>query len=121
MKGKEFKNTGKIIELLDGNHKITIDFNALESLEEIYGDMVTAFNKFTSEVKLTDIKKFLCAGINACIENPEKHYTPFQLGKLVDMTKLGTYVTILKELLDNAMPKATEVDETEQADEAEKN
>lgn len=110
MKGKELKNTGKLIELLDGNHKITIDFNAFEALEDIYGDMQTAFSKFKGNIKTTDIKKFLCAGINACIENEEDHYTAFQIGKLLDITKLGTYATVLTELLTNAMPQAKETD-----------
>jgi hypothetical protein len=113
MKGKEFKNNEKIIELLDGNHKIAIDFNAFESLEEIYGDMNTAFNKFSGKIKVTDIKNFLCAGINAAIEDETKHYTPYQIGKLIDMEKLQDYVTILAELLRKAMPNAKEIDEEE--------
>lgn len=113
MRGKELKNNEKTIELLDGNHKIAIDFNAFESLEEIYGDMQTAFNKFTGKVKFIDIKKFLCAGINACIEDEEQHYTPFKIGKLLIINKLENYVTTLTELLTNAMPNVEETDTTD--------
>ena len=117
MKGKEIKNTGKLIKLLDGNHKITIDFNAFEALESLYGDIQTAFNKFTGEIKPADIKKFLCAGMNACIEDEEDHYTPFQVGKLLDINQLATYAKVLTELLTNAMPDAKEVDEEENEEE----
>jgi hypothetical protein len=106
MKGKELKGNEKTIELLDGNHKIAIDFNAFEALEDIYGDMQTAFNKFTGKVKFTDIKNFLCAGVNACIENENAHYTPHKIGKLLDISKLAEYVEVLTDLLSNAMPKA---------------
>lgn len=114
MKGKDLKNKEKSIELLDGKHKITIDFNAFEQLEEIYGDMPTAFSKFSGAVKVADIKKFLCASINSCIENEDEHYTPFKIGKLLDLSKIDEYVTILMELLDNAMPSPKVKDEDEE-------
>ena len=75
MKARELQNNEKVIELLDGKHKIAIDFNAYAALEEIYGDMPTVFAKFTGSVKIADIKNFLCAGINACIEDSSKHYS----------------------------------------------
>lgn len=109
MKGKELKNSEKTIELLDGKHNITIDFNAFQALEEIYEDMSIAFSKFNGKVKIVDIKNFLCSGINACIENPKEHYTPFQIGKLLNLSKLEIYISVLMELLNNAMPVAKEV------------
>lgn len=118
MKGNELKNIGKTIELKDGKHKITIDFNAFESLEDIYGSMETAFKKFTGKVKIADIKNFICAGINAEIEDVEKHYTPFKIGKLLIISKLSNYVTILNELLTEAMPEAeSDIEEKESEDE----
>lgn len=104
MKGKELKNTGKIIELLDGNHKLTIDYNAFESLEELYGTVQKAFDKFEGNVKFVDIKKFVCAAVNACIEDEEERYTPFTIGKLLDMRKRQDYVNLISKLLLQAMP-----------------
>ena len=117
MKGSDFKPNEKTITLLDGKHKIAIDFNAFAQLEEIYGDMQTAFNKFSpknddeedgqdkpSSVKFADIKNFLCAGINACIKDTEDHLTSFQIGKLLDISKLTEYVTVLMKLITTAMP-----------------
>ena len=121
MKGKELKNRGTEIELLDGKHKMTIDFNAFEELENIYGDIYTAFEKFSGSVKVADIKKFLCASINACIEDENEHYSPFQIGKLLNLSKLNAYVTTLRQLLDNAMPSTTVKDEDELEDDEIKN
>jgi hypothetical protein len=114
MKGKELKNKEKSIELLDGNHNITIDFNAFEHLENTYGDMPTAFSKFSGTVKVADIKNFLCASVNACIEDYSKHYSPFEIGKLLDLSKIDEYVTVLSEMLDNAMPSSELKDEDEE-------
>lgn len=118
MKGKELKNNDKKIELLDGTHKITVDFNTFEKLEEIYGDMQTAFSKFNANVKFTDIKNFLCAGINSA---EDSGYTPHQIGKLLEVSKLTDYVTVLGELLTNAMPQAKETDEDTEENEEGKN
>jgi len=112
MKASELKNTGKIIELLDGNHKITIDFNAYGGLEEIYGDMQTAFSKFTGKVNSKDVKNFISVGINACIEDENEHFTPFQVGKLLDIRKTQIYVDLLLKLLNESMP-APKKDEDE--------
>lgn len=113
MKGKDLKPNEKTIELLDGEHQVAIDFNAFEALEEIYGSMDTAFNKFTGAVKFSDVKNFLCAAINACIEDDRKHYTPFKIGKLLIIPKLENYVTVLTELLGDAMSKNENEDEEE--------
>jgi len=118
MKGKDFRPNEKTIELLDGKHKIAMDFGAYEQLEEIYGDMTTAFDKFTAQkedgtpspVKFKDIKNFLTAGINSCIEDPDEHLTPFAVGRLIDITKIATYATVLMSLVTNSMPEI-EVDE----------
>ena len=121
MKGKDLKNNKMKIDLRDGKHEIAIDFNACESLEEIYGDMGTAFDKFKGEVKFTDVKKFICAGINACIEDEEKHYTHFQIGKLLKVNKMTEYVDILLKAMNQALPIPKEADADEEEDENEKN
>jgi|GEM_PF-6887940 len=126
MKGKDFRPNEKTIELLDGKHKIAMDFGAYEQLEEIYGDMNTAFDKFsavkedgTPSLKFKDVKNFLCAGINACIEDPGEHLTPFELGRLIDVNKIATYANALMGLVGNSLPDK-EVDEDAE-DDTEKN
>lgn len=121
MKARDMKYNEKSIELMDGRHKIAIDFNAFEALEEIYGDMQTAFSKFTNKnVRFSDVKNFITAGINACIEDTDKHYTPFEIGKLLYINKLGEYASIIMELLKNAMPQKNST-ESEDEKEDEKN
>jgi len=113
MKGKEIKNTGKLVELKDGNHKLTIDYNAYSELEEIYGDIQTALGHFSGSVKSKDTRNYLTAAINACIEKEEDHYTPFQIGKLLDPLKNQYYVDIISQLLVAASPETEEDTDTE--------
>jgi len=112
--------------LLDGKHKIAMDFNAFEQLEVIYGDMQTAFEKFSPKkdkgtenaedanppsTKFADVKNFLCAGINACIEDPDEHFTPYEIGKRLNIRKMTEYVSTLMPLLNGSMPDKKETDE----------
>ena len=95
----------------------------------MYGDMQTAFEKFSPKgidgdtkppsVKFADIKIFLCAGLNACIEDIEDHITPFEVGKILDISKMTEYVTVLMQLMTNAMPNKK--DEGEDEDDEPKN
>jgi len=113
MKGKDFRSNEKTIELLDGNHKIAMDFGTFEQLEEIYGDTGTAFAKLTpknaegerSPIKFTDIKKFLTAGINSCIEDPDDHLTPFQVGRLLNISKMPEYSSAILSLVNDSFPE----------------
>lgn len=125
MKGSDFKPREKTIELLDGPHKIAMDFNAFEALEAIYGDMQTAFNAFSSKdaegklsAKFADVKNFLCAGINACIEDPADHFSPYDIGKRLVISRMTEYMNALMPLLNNSMPDVKKVDDE---DELEKN
>jgi len=126
MKGKEFKNNETVIELKDGKHKIAVDFNTFESLEEIYGSMQAAFEQFNSDsTKFKDIKKFLAAGLNSCIEDETQHVTPYELGKLLIFSKMSEYTTILVDLMNRALIE-TDIDEdidedTDGIEESEKN
>ncbi|HEY8804311.1 MAG TPA: hypothetical protein VIM42_04250 [Clostridium sp.] len=116
MKASDIKNTGKLIELLDGNHKINMDFNAFESLEETYGDIGTAFSKFNGKIKTGDLKKFICAGLNSMIENEEDHFTPFKVGKLINALKIDEYMLLITELLHASLPEPKEKDEDEEVE-----
>lgn len=115
MKGKELKNNIDTIELLDGKHKVAMDFNTFEALENIYGDMDTAMKKITGKMKFADIKILICASVNSCIENIEEHYTPYEIGKVLDISKLGDYVTTIMPLFQNSMPQTkSEANEEEE-------
>jgi len=118
MKAKDIKNKKSYIELLDGKHEITFDFNALEELETTYGSMDIAIQEFSGDIKIKAIKSFMCAGINACIEDEEKHLTPYQLGKLLSIQETPNYVDILTAVFDRAMP---EDEPSENEGESEKN
>ena len=119
MRARDFKPNEKTIELLDGKHKIAMDFNAFERLEDIYGDMKTAFDSFSAmdskgadkKRKFATIKNFICAGINACIEDPDEHYTPFEIGKRLIISRMTEYVTALMPLLNSSMPDKKEEEE----------
>lgn len=113
MKASEMKNTGKLVKLLDGNHKMTVDYNTFCQLEEFFGSMEAGFSKLNANITKTDIKKFLCAGINSCIEDEDEWFTPFQIGKLLDISKMDSYVKTLMELINLASPKTEETDEKE--------
>ena len=121
MKAKDIKNKESKIELLDGVHNITIDFNTYDLLEEMYTDINIALSKFNGVVKINDIKKFLCCGINSCIENEDEHYTPFQIGKLIDEDKIAEYVNTLYLLIDKSSPEPKEENEDEDEDDEEEN
>lgn len=113
MRAKDLKNNEKIIKLLDGEHKIAIDFNAFAALEEIYGDIRIVFKKFTGGFKFEDIKNFITAGINACIEDSAQHYTAFEVGKLLSLKRMKDYMTILTELMNDAMIEGEETEKAE--------
>ncbi|MBU3153896.1 hypothetical protein [Clostridium estertheticum] len=117
MKAKYIKNRESKIELLDGEHKITIDFNTYDLLQEMYGDISIALSKFNGGVKITDLKKFVCCGINSCIENEDEHYTPYQIGKLIDADKIVEYIDVIYSLMNKSMPETKEIDEDEEIDE----
>lgn len=118
MKGKELKNTGKLVELKDGNHKLTIDYNTLSDLEEIYGTVSAALDVFSGQVKSKVIKNYLTAAINSCIENEEDHYSSFEIGKLMDTRKNQYYVNVISKLLIEAMPEEKAAEEVEDDEEA---
>ena len=117
MKARDIKNKESKIELLDGVHKITIDFNTYDLLEEVYGDINIALSKFNGVVKINDIKKFLCCGINSCIENEDEHYTPYRIGKLIDEEKITEYVNTLYLLIDKSSPEPKAKDEDDEEEE----
>lgn len=120
MKGKELKNNETTIELLDGKHKIALDFNTFNILEEMYGDVATAINKISGTVKSIDIKKFLFAAINSVIEDENKKYTLLEVGKLLEIGKVQLYVDCLYELLTKSMPAPKKIN-TDTEDEEVKN
>lgn len=105
MKAKDIKNKKSYINLLDGKHEITIDFNALEELESMYGGIDVALASFTTGSRMNTVKKFLCASINACIEDIDEHFTPFQIGKLLKIQESESYMDILTGLINKAMPE----------------
>ena len=117
MKAKDIKNKKSYINLKDGKHEITFDFNTLEELENIYGSMEIAMSSFIGSIKVKDIKNFICAGMNACIENEEEHSTPFQVAKLLDIEQIENYIDILTGLFNESMPE----NEIKDEDEIEKN
>ena len=117
MKAKDIKNKKSYINLKDGKHEITFDFNTLEELENIYGSMEIAMSSFVGSIKVKDVKKFMCAGMNACIENEEDHSTPFKVGKLLDENEFDNYIEMLTGLFNDSMPE----NEIKDEDEIEKN
>jgi len=104
MKGKELKNIVRTLELKDGKHKVAVDYNTFELLEEMYGDVDVALSVFNGVISKTDIKKYICACINSLIENEEDRYTLFSIGKILDISKSQEYVAIMLGLLNEALP-----------------
>ena len=83
----------------------------------MYGDINIALSKFNGVVKINDIKKFLCCGINSCIENEDEHYTPYRIGKLIDEEKITEYVNTLYLLIDKSSPEPKAKDEDDEEEE----
>ena len=116
MKAEDIKNKKSFINLTDGKHEITIDFNALEELESMYGGIDVARASFTTGSRLNTVKRFLCASINACIEDVNEHFSPFQVGKLLKIQESESYMDILTQLINKSMPaeEETEIEEYEE-------
>lgn len=115
-KAREMKENASFIELRDKKkYKISMDFNTFDALEEIYGDIGTAMEVFSSgSPKMKDVRNFLTAMINGCIEDTAEHLSSFEVGKLLDFNKVDVYVDSIMELLDNAMPEKEEDEDNEE-------
>jgi hypothetical protein len=84
------------IKLLDGEHELKFDLNALELLEEEFGGIDVLDNLDLS--KMRNFKAFIRAGIAHEYED-DKIPTPRAVGKLIDLNMLMQFEKSISEAL----------------------
>ncbi|GAA0109245.1 tail assembly chaperone [Clostridium tertium] len=103
MKGSELKNKGIKFNLQGTDYELRFDMNTFCELEEVYGDINTAFEDLQNQ-KIKAIRALIYSAIK--VEN--ENVTLKEVGQMLtlqDMEKLGTAIN---EALLIAMPEVTE-------------
>lgn len=103
MKGSELKNKGIKFNLQGTDYELRFDMNTFCELEEVYGDINTAFEDLQNQ-KIKAIRALIYSAIK--VEN--ENVTLKEVGQMLtlqDMEKLGTAIN---EALLIAMPDVTE-------------
>lgn len=90
--------------MLDKERNFVMDLNALEELEEIYGDLDTAMSAFTKDnKKIKHVKNFLYAGL----VHEDSSITQDFIGKNLGYYGLATLVEIIYNAVTTALPDAS--------------
>ena len=103
MKANELKNKGIQFKLGDKEYEIKLNMNTFCELEEVYGDLNTAFDDL-QKMKLKAVRALIYAAIKVENEAITIKAVGEQLG-LSDLERLGTAIN---EALSKAMPEAEE-------------
>lgn len=109
VKGKQLKtnsvNKEQTITVGGKEYKLTLDFNVMAELEEIYGDFNLALNDILN-MKIKAIRAFIYAIIKA--EDEDEDLTIKKVGKMLDMNFITDFLNKMGEVLKNDMPEKTE-------------
>jgi hypothetical protein len=90
---------------LDKPRNLVYDLNAFEELENIYGNLDTALNAFsTDKKKISHIKNFLFAGL----VHEDSELTPKRVGEMIGYSNITETVNIIWEAITNALPEPKE-------------
>lgn len=103
MKAAELKNKGIKFMLGDKEYELKLNMNTFCELEEIYGDLNTAFDDL-QKMKMKAVRALIYAAIKTENETITLKEVGQQL-ELDDMEKLGTAIN---QALNQAMPEVTE-------------
>lgn len=101
MKAAELKNKGIKFMLGDKEYELKLNMNTFCELEEIYGDLNTAFDDL-QKMKMKAVRALIYAAVKAEDENVTLKQVGEQL-ELDDLEKLGTAIN---QALSQAMPEA---------------
>lgn len=86
---------------LDRDRTLIYDLNAFEELEELYGDIGTALELFSTDVKkIKHIKNYLFAGL----VHEDATLTPSIIGKMISHTNLTYVVNTIWEAITQSLP-----------------
>jgi hypothetical protein len=103
LKAAELKNKGIKFKLGDKEYELKLNMNTFCELEEVYGDLNTAFDDL-QKMKLKAVRALIYAAVKAEDESVSLKAIGEQLG-LNDLERLGTAIN---EALSKAMPEAEE-------------
>ncbi|MDD4802301.1 MAG: hypothetical protein PHF24_05085 [Syntrophomonas sp.] len=103
MKAAELKNKGIKFTLGGKEYLLKLNMNTFCELEEIYGDLNSAFEDL-QKMKMKAVRALIYAAVKAEDENVTLKGIGEQL-ELLDLERLGTAIN---EALDQAMPEADE-------------
>lgn len=91
---------------LDKERHLKFDLNAFAELEELYGDINTAFEAM-QRGSIKAIRAMLWAGL----VHEDKNLTLEQVGSMIDMSNINEVVSAISKAISEAMPQVG--DETE--------
>ncbi|AHM55843.1 hypothetical protein EAL2_c05410 [Peptoclostridium acidaminophilum DSM 3953] len=103
MKAAELKHKGIKFKLGDKEYELKLNMNTFCELEEVYGDLNTAFDDLQN-MKLKAVRALIYAAVKAEDESVSLKAIGEQLG-LNDLERLGTAIN---EALTKAMPEVEE-------------
>lgn len=103
MKAAELKNKGIKFMLGDKEYELKLNMNTFCELEEIYGDLNTAFDDL-QKMKMKAVR----ALIYAAIKTENETITLKEVGQQLELDDLEKLGTAINQALNQAMPEVTE-------------
>lgn len=103
MKAAELKNKGIKFTLGSQEYELKLNMNTFCELEEIYGDLNTAFEDL-QKMKMKAVR----ALIYAAVKTENETLTLKQVGEQLEMKDLERLGTAINDALNQAMPEAEE-------------
>lgn len=103
MKAAELKNKGIKFKLGEKEYELKINMNTLCELEEIYGELNSAFDDL-QKMKLKAVR----ALVYAAVRTEDEHITLKTVGEQLGLNDLERLGTAINEALSKAMPEAEE-------------
>lgn len=90
---------------LDKERHLKFDLNAFAELEELYGDINTAFEAM-QKGSIKAIRAMLWAGLI----HEDKTLTVEQVGSMIDMSNINEVMSAIAQAISEAMPKVDEAE-----------
>lgn len=100
MKGMDLKTKTVKVNILGSERNLRFDMNTFCELEEIYGDLNTAFDAL-SKMKLKAVRAF----VYAALKSEDESITLTEVGKGLGIEDLEMLAHALSDALTSSMPK----------------
>lgn len=100
MKGMDLKTKTVKVNILGSERNLRFDMNTFCELEEIYGDLNTAFDAL-SKMKLKAVRAF----VYAALKSEDESITLTEVGKGLGIEDLEMLANALSDALTSSMPK----------------